>query len=158
MRPPRWAVRVRVAIGRVSQPRQVHAFKVAREFSLVFDTSAHLPFRTAVIRRYLLAAIERLRGRFSTEQQADHERTSVSGALLTVDGGTLAARAQGPINGWMQASASRCRAEFPRRSAMRRGLAARSQPPTSSSGKRHQVRSTFSNFSLVTFTAKPSLW
>jgi hypothetical protein len=36
---------------------------------------------------------------------------------------------------------------------MRRGLAARSQPPTSPSGKRHQVRSTFSNSSLATFAA-----
>jgi hypothetical protein len=31
--------------------------KLALERSFVFDTSAHLPFPTAVIRRYLLAAI-----------------------------------------------------------------------------------------------------
>jgi hypothetical protein len=32
--------------------------KLALERSFVFDTSAHLPFPTAVTRRYLLAAIE----------------------------------------------------------------------------------------------------
>jgi hypothetical protein len=32
--------------------------KLALERSFVFDTSAHLPFPTAVIRRYLLAAID----------------------------------------------------------------------------------------------------
>lgn len=32
--------------------------KLALERSFVFDTSAHLPFRRAVIRRYLLAAID----------------------------------------------------------------------------------------------------
>jgi hypothetical protein len=32
--------------------------KLALERSFVFDTSAHLPFPTAVTRRYLLAAID----------------------------------------------------------------------------------------------------
>jgi hypothetical protein len=57
MGPPRWAVRVTVAIGRASHARQVHASKVALERTFVFDTSAHLPFPPAVTRRCLLAAI-----------------------------------------------------------------------------------------------------
>jgi hypothetical protein len=58
MRPPRWAVRVTVAIGGALHARQRHASKLAFRCSFVVDTSAHLPFPTAVIRRYLLAAID----------------------------------------------------------------------------------------------------
>jgi hypothetical protein len=49
---------VTVAIGRASQAQRVHASKLAFARSFVFGTSAHLPFPTAVIRRYLLAAID----------------------------------------------------------------------------------------------------
>ena len=44
--------------GRASHARQVHSYKVALERTFVFDTSAHLPFPPAVIRRCLLAAID----------------------------------------------------------------------------------------------------